>query len=32
VTPSPTRTKIGFPVIGLVLALLIAGFASGRKQ
>jgi hypothetical protein len=32
VTPSPTSTKLGFPVIGLVFALVIAGFAAGRKQ
>jgi hypothetical protein len=32
VTPTPTSTKLGFPVIGLVFALFAAGFAAGRKQ
>jgi hypothetical protein len=32
VTPRPTRTKLGFPCIGLVFALLVTGFAAGRKK
>ncbi|HVP94648.1 MAG TPA: PEGA domain-containing protein [Methanoregulaceae archaeon] len=32
VTPTPTRTKLGFPVIAMLIAFLVTGFCVSRKK